>query len=168
MSLKVRIKKTAFSLAIAIMAISPAAVHAAPYIEGLIDNAARPCLSLSDLLAEPNETQLMSNAVSIIDPCYQSLTALDNFQKANPNITPSEKNYLNFTGGYVIWVTSAAETIRNNTHVNAHICRQVQVANILWLKVSVPEGHPVAEEINNYPLRPLLISACQRAFPPPG
>lgn len=168
MSLSVRLKKTIFPTAIVIMASTPWAVQASPYIEGLIDQAASPCLSLNGLLSEPDGETLMKNAVSMIDPCYQSLTALNDFEKSNPHITPFEKNYLNYKGGYVIWITSAAETIRNQTKVNGHICRQVQVANLLWLKVDVPEEHPVKQEINNYPLRPMMISACQKAFPPPS
>lgn len=163
---KSKLKSSALLLSVIFSLASTITAHAAPFIEAQIDAATAPCLSNSSVLGETDETKLLQNAVGLLDPCYNSLLELDKFEKANPNITPSERNYLFFKGGYVIWITSAAEVIRNNNNVNAHICNQVLIADSMWSRVSVPQGHPVEVEIKNYQLRPMLVPVCQKAFTP--
>lgn len=166
MSLRYNIKAKAI-LVIATFAVAfPSIGNSSPYVEAQIDAAVAPCLSNSSILSETNKTILLQNAVALLDPCYNSLIALDKFEKANLNITPSERNYMFFKGGYVIWITAAAEVIRNNSNVNAQICNQVKIADTLWSNVSVPSGHRVEQEINNYALRPMLVPICNEAFPP--
>ena len=170
--MSMRIKKIyqggLLKLAIVMMVMSVTDSYAAPHIEGLIDNVVDPCMSASKTLTEPDFEKLMQNAVAMLDPCYKALVDLDTFEKTNPNMTPSEQNYLFFRGGYVVWVTAAAEIIRNDNTVNEHICNQVQIADSLWSQVSVPPGHAVEEEIKNYPLRPMLVSVCEKPFLKPN
>ena len=163
--IRLKLKSSAILLCAIFSLAFTVSAHSAPFIEAQIDAATAPCLSNSSVLGESDETNVTQNAIELLDPCYNSLLELDKFEKANPNITPSERNYLFFKGGYVIWITSAAEIIRNNNNVNAHICNQVLIADAMWSRVSVPPGHAVEVEINNYPLRPMLVPVCQKAFP---
>ena len=168
MSIKKIYQGTVLKLEIVMMVISATESYAAPHIEGLIDETVNPCISASESLTEQDLEKLIQNAKAMLNPCYKALLGLDEFEKANPSITPSEKNYLFFKGGYVVWLAAAGETIGNNNTVNSRICNQVRIAESLWSRVSVPQGHSVEQEINNYPLRPMLISMCQNVSSTPN
>jgi hypothetical protein len=89
---------------------------------------------------------------------------LDAFEKANgAGMSPDELNYFYFTGGNVIFITAASETMKNNGRLNGAICQQVLAAESAWGNVKVPLGGDVDIQMRTNRLRAMLLPSCQAA-----
>jgi len=150
---------TALSLFTALSGVATAQIS--PFIATQVDAAAKPCSDLAGATAGLPDDSAKAVAIAALVPCYEALQTLDAFEKSNgAGMTAEERNYFYYVGGSVIWMTAAAEAMKNNGLVNEAICLQASAAESAWGNVDVPEGTQIDIEMRTDSVRALMISAC--------
>lgn len=148
-----------FSMLILTSGVATAQVS--PFVSAQVDAAARPCADIAGASAGLPEARAKAVATAALEPCYEALRKLDQFERTNgQGMTPDEKNYFYFVGGNVIWMTAASETMKNDGRVNQTICGQVRAAEAAWGNVNVPSGTEVDIEMRTNDLRRMLVPVC--------
>ena len=143
---------------------APATAQVSPFVSAQVDAAAKPCIDINSAMTGLQGAQAKAIANAALNPCYEALITLDNFEKTNgAGLTPDEANYFYYVGGNLIWMTATAETIKNNGQLNPSICFQVKAAETAWGNVAVPTGSAVDLDMRNSQLRSLLLPACLKA-----
>ena len=159
--------KTAKIFAISAVAMSlpvTALAQMSPFVSAQVDAAAKPCADVAGAAAGQSEESAKSIATAALQPCYAALKSLDAFEKANSaGMTDEELNYFYFVGGSVIWMTAAAETMKNDGELNSAICQQALSAEQAWGNVRVQTGTKVHNEMLTNPIRRMLLPACAQS-----
>ena len=161
---KMKTAKIFLNLAMVMGAYGPVSAQISPFVSAQVDTAAKPCLDLAGASAGLPDAQAKAVATASLGPCNDALRALDAFEKTNgPGLSPEEINYFYYIGGNVIWISAAAEVIKNNGQLNADICTQVASAESAWGNVNVPLGTQVDIQMRTNTIRAMLLPPCQQA-----
>lgn len=130
-----------------------------------IQNAMKPCTDSASLVMGQNDITAKALAEAALPKCYNTLRALDQFEKTNgAALSAEERNYFYYMGGNIIWLTAGSEVMKNNGNLSPQICQQVIAAESAWGNVQVVSGSDVDINMRTHDLRRMLTPACQAAL----
>ena len=147
--------------AIAIGFPAMAMAQVSPFVSAQVDAAAKPCADVAGAAAGQSDESAKAIATAALQPCYAALQALDTFEKENgEGLTAEERNYFYYIGGNVIWMTAAAETMKNDGVVTEAVCQQAVSAEQAWGNVRIDKSSQLYNDMLNNAIRGMLLPIC--------
>ena len=151
-----------YAIAIGFPAMAMAQVS--PFVSAQVDAAAKPCADVAGAAAGQSDESAKAIATAALQPCYAALQALDTFEKENgEGLTAEERNYFYYIGGNVIWMTAAAETMKNDGVVTEAVCQQAVSAEQAWGNVRIDKSSQLYNDMLNNAIRGMLLPICTQA-----